>query len=73
MEKKIKNIIIISTEFQSIDIFLGKMINRLSNKNNILLICNNIYEETRNINLNNTIRDCIECIENISIWKRGNY
>ena len=68
MEKKIKNIIIISTEFQSIDIFLGKMINRLSNKNNILLICNNIYEETRNINLNNNLK-----LTQINIKRKPNF
>ena len=68
MEKKIKNIIIISTEFQSIDIFLGKMINILSNKNNILLICNNIYEETRNINLNNNLK-----LMQINIKRKPNF
>ena len=68
MEKKIKNIIIISTEFQSIDIFLGKMINRLSNKNNILLICNNIYEETRNINFNNNLK-----LMQINIKRKPNF
>ena len=55
MEKKIKNIIIISTEFQSIDIFLGKMINKLSIRNNILLLCNNISHDPRNIKFNNNI------------------
>ena len=40
--------------FQSIDIFLGKLINKLSENNQIIIITNNI-SETRNINLNNNI------------------
>ena len=50
-----KKIIITATLFQPIDIFLGKLINKLSENNQIIIITNNIYHETRNINLNNDI------------------
>ena len=63
-----KKIVVVATEFFAVDYFLGPVINKISQKNQIYILANNISNNTRKLNLNTNIN-----IINFNIVRKPNF